>query len=377
MSRVNSSIEIIPIWFDSMGAKSACTLIVTKDINLLIDPGSAVMQPSFPLPNQLKIYYQNLAHESIANALTKAEHVVISHYHYDHHYLEPRLYQDKKLWIKDPNQWINKSQWERSRLFLEELASFFNQKVVHKDPPEKTFPDPLNSLNYAMEKDFGHYQERREELLAKWRSRFTNAREYWKSNLWVAEKNLEFNGTEVNFAEGSEFKIGNTQVRFTKPLFHGIEYANTGWVFATIVEAGGEKFIHTSDLQGPTLEDHTQWIIEEAPDYLVLDGPATYLFGYMLNRTNLNRSIANAYQIVKECDPKVMIYDHHLLRDKRYKELTSAVWSGSEKVITASELLGVEPLIDRAVKWEEHDLMKEKLAQARQSELDRKLVFSQ
>lgn len=41
-------IIIEPVWFDSPGAKSSCTLVKTPDVKILIDPGIAEMQPSFP-----------------------------------------------------------------------------------------------------------------------------------------------------------------------------------------------------------------------------------------------------------------------------------------------------------------------------------------
>ncbi|MEE8299774.1 MAG: hypothetical protein V3R28_00540 [Desulfatiglandales bacterium] len=39
------------------------------------------------------------------------------------------------------------------------------------------------------------------------------------------------------------------------------------------------------------IEDYAQWIIKENPDILILDGPPGYLFGYMVNRINLQRAI--------------------------------------------------------------------------------------
>lgn len=49
--------------------------------------------------------------------------------------------------------------------------------------------------------------------------------------------------------------------------------------------------IYTSHLQGPGIDDYAQWIIEENPDILILDGPPGYLFGFMVNRINLQRAI--------------------------------------------------------------------------------------
>ena len=45
---------IQPVWFDSLGAKSSCTLVKTPNVNVLIDPGIAAMQPSFPASNAQK-----------------------------------------------------------------------------------------------------------------------------------------------------------------------------------------------------------------------------------------------------------------------------------------------------------------------------------
>ena len=41
-------IEVYPVWADSLGAKSFCTLIRTEDVSILVDPGVAIMHPSFP-----------------------------------------------------------------------------------------------------------------------------------------------------------------------------------------------------------------------------------------------------------------------------------------------------------------------------------------
>ena len=323
-----------------MGAKSMCTLVRTPDTSILIDPGAAIMQPGFPLPPDKKWQLLQQAQEAINRAAGQAEHIIISHYHYDHFDPYSPIYYGKTLWIKDPNRWINLSQWERSRQFLRNLAG---RELETTSPRQKEFPDPLDELELAKNKDFGPYQQRREELLRKWRRRFRKLAAHWSTHPWVEPPQLS--DTAIHYADGSGFVSGNTRVRFTAPLFHGIEYASTGWVISTVIEHGGTKLIHTSDLGGPVIEDYARWIIREKPHILILDGPATYLLGYILNKTNLRRCIDNAVWIIRECAPHVMIYDHHLTRDARYRERTCEVWNISKGVMTAAEYLGSRPVV--------------------------------
>ncbi len=350
-------VEVEPIWFDSMGAKSTCTRVETEESSVLIDPGAAAMQPSYPMSDSQKIEYRNKARRRIQEAGEDAEHVVISHYHYDHHFLpdfdhfdSASLFGGSKLWIKDPNRWINNSQWDRAREFIGALCSIFEGESFDQlevNPQTKKFEDPVPGLSRAMNKDFGDYQERRNELLDKWSGRFESWSSKWSGETWIGEPDLS---VPVKFAEGRELQEGDTRIEFSDPLFHGIEYSQTGWVFATTVTDGsGCVFLHTSDIQGPTIEDYADWIIEKDPDYLIMDGPATYLYGYMLNRTNLDRAIDNAVRILREAEIDTFIYDHHLLRDEKYKERTRKFWeaaSGSEtKVGTAAEVKGLDPKI--------------------------------
>lgn len=160
---------------------------------------------------------------------------------------------------------------------------------------------------------------------------------------------FNFHSLKVKYPEGKEFKFGNTTLRFSKPLFHGIEFSRVGWVFYTIVEHENEKFIHSSDLDGPIIEDYTQQIIHENPQVLILDGPMTYMFGYLLNRINLNRAVENAAEIVRKIDAELIIYDHHLPRERKFRERTAKVWEvakeAKKKVMTAAEFLGQEPVV--------------------------------
>ena len=154
----------------------------------------------------------------------------------------------------------------------------------------------------------------------------------------------------VIFPEERTFTFGDTKLRFSKPLFHGIEYAGVGWVFATIVEYKDKKIFHSSDVSGPMIEDYADLIIKENPSILFLDGPTTYLFGYILNRINLERTIDNTVRIIKEIDADVIIYDHHLTRENKFRERTKRIWDTAvktnKKVVTAAEYLGEKTVVE-------------------------------
>lgn len=340
-----------PIWFDSLGAKSSCTLVRTPDVRVLIDPGVAAMQPSFPASWAKKFYWEARGRRAIGKASRRADVIVISHYHYDHFTdFDRGLYEGKLLLTKNPNEYINDSQRGRAEHFFDNLCQTFGgvklEDVLQKRE-QRAYGDPLDEIPRARDKDFGDYNRRRKELFKKGRVWFRNRVKNWNSTREIPE--LEFKDVEVRFPERSKFKFGHTKLYFAPPLFHGIEFSRVGWVFATVVEYKGEKLIHSSDLDGPIIEDYADWIIRENPNVLILDGPMTYMKGYLLTKTTLNRTIANAVQILEESDVRLMIYDHHLPREPKFKEFTREVWETAEregkKILTVAEYLGKKPAV--------------------------------
>ncbi|MEA1964827.1 MAG: MBL fold metallo-hydrolase [Candidatus Aerophobetes bacterium] len=343
------SFKVYLIWFDSMGAKSSCTLIETPDLKILVDPGVAAMQPSYPLSDKEKLNLRKIALKCIKEASKKVDAIFISHYHYDHHTLlreAEEIYKGKSLWIKNPNLWINHSQWKRSRLFLKQLLGSKLEKMYTSNFSFH-IEDPLNNLPLAREKNYGSYQKRREELLKKGRGRLEKLIKKWREGPWINEENLKRN--RIYLADGKSFQVGDTKVKFTLPLFHGMEYDKVGWVTALVVERAKTRLIYSSDLQGPIIEDYASWIAREKPHILILDGPPTYLLGYMLNSVNLKRSIKNLIYILDEVSPQILIYDHHLLRDYRYRERVARIYEyaakKNKKILTAAEWHKQEPLI--------------------------------
>jgi len=345
------NLEFKLIWFDSLGAKSACTLVKTPDLTILIDPGAAEMQPSFPAPKKLKQEWLVEARKKIKEASKKADVIVISHYHYDHFTdFDKNLYFGKILLAKDPNRYINSSQRKRAENFYSNLVKAFGKKALDEflEAPQQTrYPDPLEDLPLARSRDYGEYSERKRELLELGRKWFKKRVEEWNKAPRIPE--LSFKNCKVKFADSKTFKRGNTLIKFSKPQFHGIEYARVGWVVSIEILYEDEKIIHTSDLEGPVIEDQAEEIIREKPNILIVDGPSTYLIPYMLNLINLRRAIENMKRIIKNTSPNVIIYDHHLPREPRYRKRVREVYETAKKegkeVVTAAEYLGKEPVV--------------------------------
>jgi hypothetical protein len=343
-------VEFKPVWFDSMGAKSACTLIKTSDITLLIDPGIAAMQPSFPASNRQKLHWMQEGKQAIKATIKEADAVVISHYHHDHYLRDDaEIYRDKTLFAKDPNEFINDSQRGRALHFYEKLSKeLFGRELMLEGRKQKVYATPLDELPLARKADFGDYSRRREELLSMGEKWFQNRVKKWNASGRIPV--LSSGKMRVVFPEGQNFSFGKTELSFSRPLFHGIEFSRVGWVFSISVSCSGERLIHTSDLNGIYIEDYAARIINQDPNILILDGPPTYMAGYMMNRTNLNRCIRNACRVVRETNNlKLLVYDHHLLRESKYKERTKEVWEAAREkgieIMTAAEYLGEEPVI--------------------------------
>ena len=346
------------VWMDSMGSKSLSLFLDCGRSKILIDPGAAVMQPGYPLPAEEKLSLRRRAKEEIHSFLQESDTVIITHYHHDHYFLpsDPEVndhyaFSGKLLIMKNPNKYINESQWGRARRFLEELVSVERGDLgeLLTQPQESEFRDPVDELSEALSIDVGAYARRRKQLLERGRQWFIKLASMWGSREWVREAEF-FSGTRIVWGDGKRFELGDAEVWVMEPHFHGVEYDRTGWVTPVFIRCKGYRIFHSSDLMGPIIEDYATEIVRLRPDIVILDGPPTYLFPYMFNRINLRRAVMNAVAIVK-AKPKIIIYDHHLPRDVKWRARVSEVFKEAEAedvaVVTAMKYLrGFDTYLD-------------------------------
>ncbi len=362
MTNLLENIGLKLLWFDSLGAKSASIYIEAKENSIIIDPGAAAMQPSYPLPSEKKRELRRRALKTIEEYCWKAKVIIITHYHYDHHVrlndpdiIDPRkmFLERKTLILKNPNKYINESQWHRAREFITGLLRLSGADIKEYlvEPEEEYFQDPVEEFIHAFSKDYGSYSNRRKELLNKGRKWFNKlAREIWSKEPWIKDGIVLDNNTRITWGDGKEFEVGGIIIKIFDPWFHGIEYDRTGWVIPVLIVKNNYRILYTSDIMGPQIEDYAYKIIDLRPDILIADGPPTYLYPYMLNKINLNRAIENMIRIIEEGNIKLIIYDHHLLREKRWRERIQKVLKTARDkgvpLLTAAEYMGLKPLID-------------------------------
>jgi predicted metallo-beta-lactamase superfamily hydrolase len=135
---------------------------------------------------------------------------------------------------------------------------------------------------------------------------------------------------KIEYSDGCEFKFKNTMLRFSEAVPHG---SNTklGYVTEVCIKEGRKKFLYTSDVQGPCLDEQTRFILEESPDVIFCDGPMTYLLGFRYSKKALEDSLHNIRQVIEETKVKKFVLDHHLLRDINWNERISDVYKTAKK----------------------------------------------
>lgn len=156
-------------------------------------------------------------------------------------------------------------------------------------------------------------------------------------------RNIKGIAGEIEYADNRRFKLGGTEIRFSKPVPHGSD-ATRGYVVEVYVEAD-ESFLYTSDVQGPLLEEQLEFIMAEKPETLFVDGPSTY-FNSPFQEIELRKANENLTKIIREAWVERLVVDHHLARDLSYaKKIKPVLDAGEEsgvQVGVAAEFLDKE-----------------------------------
>jgi len=271
--------EIEPLAFESLGVRSMATFVRTSDVTIGIDLAASLAPNRFGLPpHRLEEEVLSSLTSKIKERASKAQVLVVTHYHYDHVDPEqPDLFRDKLVLLKNPRRMINPSQRKRAASFLRDIRG-------------------------------------------------------------IAE--------DVRYSDGKSYIFGDTAISFSRPVPHG-STASRGYVVEVCVRED-EAFLYSSDVNGPALPEHIDFILEERPRILFLDGPTTYIDTGFVD-IEVKGAVENLKRIMEETEVEQIVLDHHLLRDLGYERHISAARELGEElgigIGSAAEFLNVEPTL--------------------------------
>jgi len=283
----NSSMKIIPLAFDSFGARSMATFIEAKT-PIIIDPGVALGPSRYGLPpHPLEYQREGELWEKIKEFVSRAEVVVITHYHYDHHNpSEVEIFRGKKLLIKHPKDHINRSQKRRAAYFL----------------------DQLKGVAY-----------------------------------------------DIDYADGNRYEFEGIELIISRPVFHGTN-DRLGYVIEVCADNGKERFLFSSDVEGPAVQHQLDFMLECNAETVFIDGPMTYMLGYRYSARSLQESIKNLIALIERTNVKILVLDHHLARDLKWRDKLKDVFqcAGDKgvRVYSAAEYAGIKEEMLEALRKE-------------------------
>ena len=282
-------IRITPIAFESMGVRSMCTLIETPDVKVLIDPGVALGPRFGILPHPQEYEARNSCRASIRETAKKVDLMVISHYHNDHY--TPSF---------TDTVWIGSS--------ADESREIFQDKTV-------LLKDIRSTINFSQ-----------------------------RHRGWMFQKTSEDYVKKFEVADGRTFHYGETELKFSEPVFHGEENSDLGWVLMLTVCRSETKVMYASDVQGPISDKTAKIILDEKPQFLIIGGPPLYLADFKIDKAVVSHGIENFMKLVELIPSSIL--EHHLLRAENWREFTKPVFEVARRlnhtVTTGAEFAGLE-----------------------------------
>ena len=288
--------RVIPIASESLGVRSLATFVEASGLKILIDPGVALGPKRYGLPPaRIELETLQKMRKKLQGYAKRADVVIISHYHYDHHtpFFEG-LYESS------------------SEAFAKEI--YGGKLLFIKHPKE--------NINFSQRK-----------------------------RAWAFLKNAEPIAKKIEFADGKTFDLGGVRLEFSPAVPHGREGSKLGFVVMTLIDDGSQRIIHASDIQLLNRKA-VEWIIEKNPDLLITGGPPTYLGKRA--EGSWETGIKNLNEIIRETNAEIIL-DHHIVRDRRYLEFFDEL---EERPKTFARFLKVEDRPLEAYRRELHRLEK-------------------
>ncbi len=149
---------------------------------------------------------------------------------------------------------------------------------------------------------------------------------------------------EVTYVDSRSMHFGKTLMTFSDPVPHGVA-EKLGFVIQVALCEDEQTFLFSSDIQGPCRDDPVDFILQQNPEFLYLDGPVTYLQQRDCSSEEpLNETLERMRMIIEKPKATQVIIDHHLLRDFWWKEKMESLFTFAGRrgilIRTAAEFRG-------------------------------------
>ncbi len=261
------------IAFDSMGVRSMATVVDTKDVKIFVDPSVALAPRRFGLPPHDKEVERMYELAKVIEEEALDSDVIIITHYHYDHF--------------DLGRKVS-------------LKVYEGKVVLIKHPRE--------NINRSQRVE--------------------------RAPLFL--KSIEGLPKKIEFADGRKFRFGSTSVRFSEAVPHGTN-TKLGYVIEVLVESEGERFLFSSDVEGPSLDEQVRFIEEVDPHVAVIDGPMTYMLGFRYSKESLRASEENLRRILDLPSLELLVLDHHFCRELGFRERVPSI---SNMFKTAAEASG-------------------------------------
>ena len=266
---------------DSMGVRSLATVVEAGGLVVGLDLGASLAPRRYGLPpHEVELERLKRALEEAERWVRESNVVVVTHYHYDH--------------------------------YMRDRIEAYHGRI----------------------------------LLVKHPKRDINRSQAIRSYRFLRSSGLE-ERARVEYADSRSFEFEGVRIEFSSPVWHGAPGSRVGKVVMVRILSEDIHVVFTSDVQGPgdpeALRVLESWS-KPRIDVLILGGPPTYFAGYKVPVRDVEAGLEGMLAVVERVRPRVLVYDHHLLRDARYRERIHSHLKAAERLgvrmVTAAEFMG-------------------------------------
>ncbi|MFX0097161.1 MAG: MBL fold metallo-hydrolase [Candidatus Hodarchaeota archaeon] len=163
----------------------------------------------------------------------------------------------------------------------------------------------------------------------------------------IFEKKVTDICRELVYVDGEDFDF----IRFSPAVWHGTVGSSVGFVIMVCIQEGEYRFIHGSDAQSLGDPKAMDWVVEENPGLLIVDGFPTTHIGRRTTNAEFEDAMNNLDRTIKAIRSKRIVLDHHIMRDIDYRKRIRPLLKAGKQILSAAEFLGRENLLLEA--WRE------------------------